>query len=199
MNNKVIVEINSKDTPYKNILKDFGFSFNDKENHWEKNNIKSRAFIDCVKKYFKKKNIVLKVLDNDFERNNSYRNEFLKQHKKIFNGYFCAYCGEHIRKDEMTVDHIISVASAKNNKNIRNILKILGIKNINDIKNLTPACKACNCKKDTNLKGWILRGYLGRFDKLWYFRILLEFCFYSTAIFTILDTLLEGQLWFLNI
>lgn len=45
----------------------------------------------------------------------------------------CAYCGSHIRLDEMQVDHI----------------KPLALGGADDISNLAPACRMCNFYKST--------------------------------------------------
>ena len=195
-NCKVIIDIYTKDTPYSIDLECYGFKYDPKEEYWSRGAIKSSAFLYDIKNYCKKRNIKYKILDNNFERNNSYRRDFFNSHKHFGDYYFCAYCGELHKKDNITVDHIISISAAKKSKILKKILKIFGIENINDIKNLTPACSKCNSKKSSNLKGWVLKGWLGKYEMLWIPRIFIQSSFFCVIFYTVFFYLSYGTFWF---
>lgn len=136
-----------------------------------------------IKSYCTSKGVRYNISNNNYERGSSYRRTFFNTYEPINNHYFCAYCGKYIPKEEITVDHIIPVAYAKNNIAKQKILTKLGIKNINDAKNLTPSCRSCNSRKGTKTVGWVYRGKLGRNKYFWYFFHSISFITLNTFIY----------------
>lgn len=90
----------------------------------------------------------------NFERNETYRRDFI-QHNPPHNGkYRCVYCGHKVKKDDMQVDHVIAVKRAKKNPFYRCCIH----KDINELSNLVPSCAKCNRRKSDKGGLWILRG-----------------------------------------
>ena len=198
INNKVIIDIKTKNTPYLNDLNCYGFKYNEKEMVWIKDGVKSESFLQDIKRFCKKRSLDYQIIDNNFERNSSYRKDFFEHHKNFKNYYFCAYCGKIYKKNQITVDHIISISAAKKHKYLRKILKFFGVENINDIKNLTPACSKCNSKKSSDLKGWVIKGFLGKYEKLWIPRIALEISLCFLIFYSLTHFMTYNNFWFLQ-
>lgn len=58
----------------------------------------------------------------------------------------CAYCGDKILYENMSVDHI----TAKYRGSTHSEIRAYGLeKGTNDIENLNPSCKSCNSSKST--------------------------------------------------
>lgn len=110
--------------------------------------------------------------NKNFERNGSYRNTFLQNNEPIFlkRYYFCAYCGKPIKKEKVEVDHLYPIGRVKYKRRLKRRLKRKGISNVNDQKNLVPSCKKCNRRKGRKMGMWVIRGKIGRVQKLWYLR-----------------------------
>ena len=121
--------------------------------------------------------------DNEFGiRSNDYRYNFFKTNPPhMFGKYFCAYCGNLISKEKVTVDHLYPIGAVRGNIRLQKHLKRLGIKNINDVKNLVPACWACNSKKSKNMGLWIIKGRIGRYPFLWIIRHVLRTTLFVVA------------------
>mgnify|MGYP003314656917 CR=1 FL=1 len=81
--------------------------------------------------------------------------------------YFCAYCGLPMRKDRITVDHLIAVKRAQQSRFYLNLLRKWGCDSVNDVRNLVPSCGRCNSRKGTKAGVWVLRGKLGRRAWFW--------------------------------
>ncbi len=81
--------------------------------------------------------------------------------------YFCAYCGFPVRKDRITVDHLIAVKRAQRSRFYLYLLRKWGCKSVNDVWNLVPSCRRCNSKKGTKAGVWVFRGKLGRHTRFW--------------------------------
>lgn len=114
-----------------------------------------------------------------WDRNNSYREDFLRYNKGIFGClYFCAYCGRPITKKHMQVDHHIAINYVKRNPifklyfGISNVISnVFGRilhgskwkknKGVNVSYNLIPACPKCNNAKKDRGGLWIIRGMIG--------------------------------------
>lgn len=100
-------------------------------------------------------------VENRYKRSTDYRRKYFKQQKPFLGKlYFCAYCGNMHTQKNITVDHIISIESAKSRK----IQRKLERKNmdINSFDNLTTACAKCNQKKSGKLGMWYIRGKIGQ-------------------------------------
>ena len=150
-------------------LADFNPSFNENKKIITVKNL-NKEDIKKVKKYCKKNNIRYNLINTNFERGSSYRRAFFDANKGINNHYFCAYCGRYIPKNDITVDHIISIHSVKYSPIKQKIIGLFGIKNINDEKNLTPACFGCNRRKGTTGGLWSVKGFTGKCQWLWFVR-----------------------------
>lgn len=101
-------------------------------------------------------------------RSTHYRQNFFKYNKPAFKGkYFCSYCGALLHKKDITVDHLVSINSAKKKWLVRKYLMLKGYKSINDVKNLVPACERCNKRKGKKQGLWVIRGILGRNKWFW--------------------------------
>lgn len=112
-----------------------------------------------------------------YERSENYRYEFLKKKHGIKllgeQWFLCAYCGKPIRREDMQVDHVVSVDLAKKNRFYRFFVPKEGI---NSIHNLTASCSKCNQRKSNRGGVWILKGKIG-----WQGRLVCQIllvCFY---------------------
>lgn len=128
----------------------------------------ANQFCGCVTDYayrkvdeYCKNNNLHCYIENRYKRSTDYRRKYFKE-KKPFLGkfYFCAYCGNMYTQKDITVDHIISINSAKSRK----IQRKMERKNIdiNSINNLTTACTKCNRRKSDKLGMWYIRGKIGQ-------------------------------------
>lgn len=128
-----------------------------------------------VIKFCKRHNLIYKV-ENEFSvRSTDYRDTFFKtKAPTIGNFYFCSYCGRLVHKDNLTVDHLYPVDKAQKNIRLQKHLQRKGLSSINDIKNLVPACASCNSKKRAKMGLWVVKGEIGRIQKLWYVRHLIR-------------------------
>jgi len=100
---------------------------------------------------------------NKLRRSKEYREQFLKDNPGIGPGeaiYICTYCGKLIGKENMQVDHIVSIDAANNSFLLRKLL--VPDDGINSSKNLTCACPTCNRKKSNKSGFWIVRGKTGQ-------------------------------------
>ena len=76
--------------------------------------------------------------------------------------YVCAYCFKLLKKNDVTVDHIISVNKSQKNRMANWLMNRMEISNVNDERNLCCACKECNSRKGSKAGLWLLRGFLGK-------------------------------------
>ena len=81
--------------------------------------------------------------------------------------YFCAYCGFPVRKERITVDHLIAVKRAQRSRFYLNLLRKWDCESVNDVRNLVPSCRRCNSRKGTKAGVWVLLGELGRHSLFW--------------------------------
>lgn len=80
----------------------------------------------------------------------NYRTEYFEHHKGLLDTFMCAYCGKLIKKDLVTVDHV--VPKSKFWANI--------IWDANKKSNLACACQSCNSSKGAKVDLRILQGIL---------------------------------------
>ena len=110
---------------------------------------------------------------SQYVRSGSYRGVFFT-HEKGDRGngkvYHCAYCGRRLKRDDVTVDHVIPVSSAQKTRSGRAAMAFWGITNVNDPANLVAACEKCNSRKADRSGLWVIRGFLGR--SIWFWRLL---------------------------
>ena len=97
--------------------------------------------------------------------------------------YFCAYCGFPVRKERITVDHLIAVKRAQRSRFYLNLLRKWCCGSVNDVRNLVPSCRRCNSRKGTKAGVWVLLGKLGRYARFW------------VAVWILYGVLLLGGLW----
>ena len=118
-------------------------------------------------------------MEQNYERNNTYRRDFFRKNKGAFKTktYFCSYCGAILTTKTLTVDHLMPIAKVKDKKGFSNNVKMIGcrtllkiclINDVNSVKNLVSACKRCNSKKSSKVRLWYIRGMLGRFNSMWF-------------------------------
>lgn len=153
----------------------------------------ANQFCGCVTDYalkrieeYCKSNKLHYYIENKYKRSTDYRRKYFRQ-KKPFLGklYFCAYCGNMYTKKNITVDHIISIESAKSRK----IQRKLERKNIdiNSLSNLTTACARCNRKKSDKQGMWFVRGKIGqwltKFPVIFFSLWLVKMGFYSLILY----------------
>lgn len=127
-------------------------------------------------KYYCMDNHLKFRINNEFgTRSATYRKEFFKHNPPcIGKYYFCSYCGIPLTRKTLTVDHLYPVGAVSKDIKLQKKLKRKGIHNINDVKNLVPACSRCNGRKGKKMGKWILKGEIGRHQKLWVVRHLVR-------------------------
>ena len=115
-------------------------------------------------------------VDNEYgKRSSNYRKTFFANTSPAYgNTYFCAYCGRPVGKRKITVDHLFPVGKVSRDIRLQKRIKRLGIRDVNSAKNLVPACNRCNQEKGTKMGMWVLKGYIGRHQKLWFLRWLIR-------------------------
>lgn len=124
-----------------------------------------------LKKFCESKKIKFEIDTKYGKRSNTYRNIFFKNvNPPFFNRYFCVYCGRILSKEQVTVDHLFPVGEVNKNIRLQKKLKKMGAKSVNDYQNLVPSCKKCNNKKGSKMGIWIIKGRIGRYQKLWLIR-----------------------------
>lgn len=122
------------------------------------------------KKFTLKPGIACEITDEDFARNSSYRQFYFKNEVPYWgNRYRCIYCGRFLKKEDVTIDHIIPIYKAEHCISARMLMKILGLKTVNDYGNLGAACEKCNKKKGSKMGLWAIRGMLGK--NKWFWRV----------------------------
>jgi len=123
------------------------------------------------KAYAKRNKLKIMIVAEEYTRSNDYRDTFFKTYKPAVPAkYRCAYCGRKFERKNVTVDHIFSVNALMYKQTTRDLADFCGIHGANEAKNLVAACKRCNSKKGTKGGLWIVRGFLGRSEKLWKIR-----------------------------
>lgn len=130
----------------------------------------------------------------NYSRSKDYRYQFIRNnpgYKKDYKHYHCAYCGKKILKENMEVDHIISVYKAKTTFLAKFLMWILGIKDVNDSRNLVASCRSCNRRKGSMGNGWLIAAVIGRSYRLWVVRKILRAC-----IFLVLTGLVARKILF---
>ena len=172
-----IIEIkDGKNKTYfcRKTLYQMGFRFRKADKVWYLKTEEIR--IPEYKEFAKEHKLICNVYKESYERDNTYRQRFFTEVKPHFHGkYFCAYCGELLFPEEVSVDHVIPVRKAKKNLFTQNLLKAMRIEDINDIRNLAPACIYCNSKKSYKIGLWTIRGYIGKHKYFWFFVYILFF------------------------
>lgn len=163
---------------YKDELRNKGFRYSSEPiPHWEGDVSEDKLF-EIENWCFARK---LSLITHFSKRSVDYRKSFFKENAGNFGEgrYLCAYCGRILKKENVTVDHLISVNKVQSSKRYICLVRRLGFKNVNDIRNLVPSCKHCNSRKGSKGGLWIVKGFLGRYRTFW-------LIFWSVALIIIL-------------
>lgn len=149
---------------YRDMLHNDGFSY--EKNKWLITG--DKEILKSLRRRYKRKGLKCYLYDESLVRSNDYRKTFFSKNKGFYmfhkRYYRCAYCGKIVKKECITVDHIIPIHLSQRKKSIRLLMKIFNIKNINEYKNLTPSCKKCNSKKGSKISTkYIYEGQTGKF------------------------------------
>lgn len=126
-------------------------------------------------------------IDNEYgKRSSNYRKTFFANINPAFgNTYFCAYCGKPVGKEKITVDHLFPVGKVSRDIRLQKRIRWFGIKDVNSAKNLVPACSRCNQAKSTKMGIWLIKGYIGKHQKLWFFRWTVRFLVIAALIYLV--------------
>lgn len=131
------------------------------------------------------------------ERSSEYRKTFFEKNtgNAAEEKYFCAYCGRILKKDRVTVDHIISVKKAQTSRTYLGLLRKLGFETVNDVRNLVPSCRRCNSRKGPKGGLWILKGFLGKYRAFWIIVWLFYLVIFSYLLYFVVTLYLQGSIW----
>lgn len=128
-----------------------------------------------------------------YNRSRDYRYQFIKNnpgYKKDYKHYHCAYCGKKILKENMEVDHIISVHKAKTTFAAKFLMWFLGLKDVNDPRNLVASCSRCNRRKGSMGNDWLIAAVIGRSYNLWIVRKTLRACIFLALTYIVVKRML---------
>lgn len=137
--------------------------------HWE--SLVELEELSLIKKKVRRDRFLLKATPIEYLRGTSYRQDFF-----AVNGgpYRCRYCHKRLSREQVTVDHLVSVSSASKSVVARRVLSLMGAKSVNDVINLVPACGRCNGRKGSKGGLWFFRGYLRQYRVYRIFIVLLK-------------------------
>lgn len=155
---------------YRKKMKSFGLSYSKAERCYYAT-ITDQKQLQRIERYCFWHNLRFETCDPFSKRSSDYRRVFFQTYPPIFKDkYFCAYCGRLYQKDKISVDHLYPVAKVRSNTRLKDHLKKMGATSVNDPMNLVPACLRCNQSKGTKTGLWILKGKIGRHQRLWIVR-----------------------------
>lgn len=139
-----------------------GFRFIRKDEKWHRDTT-DPLFVEKYRDYAKRNGLAFVAYDSTRTRCNSYRDTFFEANEPMIGKYYvCAYCFKLLKKNDVTVDHIISVNKSQKNRMANWLMDRMGISNVNDERNLCCACRECNSRKGSKAGLWLLRGFLGK-------------------------------------
>lgn len=148
-------------------LRDMGFSYDSSTGRWRTHE-ESRKRIAAYERFARRKKLRIRAYDQGYERSADYRKAFFAAYKPAVKGrYLCAYCGRPLKREQVTVDHIISVDRAQRSGAAQRALARRGISDVNDPRNLCAACRSCNSSKSNKGGLWEVRGRIGRHPAFW--------------------------------
>lgn len=131
--------------------------------------------IKRFKHYCRRKGYEIQSWNTENNRASNCRKLYFDNYDpKLFNRYMCVYCSRLLKKNNVAVDHLISIKLVQTKKHYQHIIKWLKMENVNDPKNLVCACQKCNLKKGKNGGIWVLRGQLGKSLVYWLFIYILR-------------------------
>lgn len=159
---------NIKKRKMRKYLETLGFVY---INRKYKQEFESKEEAETIGELLKTYHIRYYGYSKDMIRSNDYRKQFFQTSKPIIGQwYFCAYCGRPLKKDKVTIDHIVSVRKAQKSKILQRILLKMDLTNINDRKNLCVCCEKCNKRKGQKISmAYVIRGILSQ--KRWFWMI----------------------------
>ena len=158
----VISDGNSKTYYYRKMLYQEGFRFIRTDGKWHRDTT-NEYYVQYYRKFAKNLNLVFISYDDSRVRAKNYREVFFENNSPIIGQYYvCAYCFKLLKKQDVSVDHIISVNKSQKNKLANWLMNRMDIKNVNDEKNLCCSCKECNSAKGKKAGLWVIRGFLGK-------------------------------------
>lgn len=146
---------------------------------------RAKGSFSLIKKIHKKasfRKIKDRYYNKRWSRSNNYRKIFFDNNNEPFR---CRYCNKRLKKEQVTVDHIIPVYQAKSNVKARNLLTLMGAKDVNDVKNLAPSCFKCNKAKDAKMGIWFIRGVFGKYQVFWTVRAIFYYCLIIVSIYLV--------------
>ncbi len=126
-----------------------------------------------------------------FRKSSNYREKYIQKNPPFYKGgYRCTYCGRFVSKENMQVDHIVSVTQGKMSVSMQNKFYRKGWKGINDERNLTCSCAACNDYKSSKGGIWVLRGMLRKHKWYWPLRRIIETMLLAAVLY-----IFRNQIW----
>ncbi len=181
---KKVLEIKSRGKPnifMRRKMESYGFEVENcttRSTIWKKevDEKEDKRLIRKYKRYCLRKNMEWLLVDKRYMRGSGYREKYLTHDPGMNGVYFCIYCARPLKREKVTIDHIIPVDRAKRSRIARFILRMRGIEDVNDIRNLGVACKKCNRKKSNKLSlFWMTRAFFGKIPFFWFVR----WCIYT--------------------
>ena len=161
---------------YRKALKAMGFRFaSEPAAHWW-NEVSEDRVRELEEWCFERR---LEIETPYTRRSTDYRKAFFGAFEPNLgkDRYLCVYCGLPVRKEKITVDHLIAVKRAQRSRVYLGLLRRWGCESVNDVRNLVPSCRRCNSRKGTKAGSWVVRGLLGRKKAFW----VTVWCFYALA------------------
>lgn len=151
------------------------------------------ATIRKWKRFAKKKQFECIVTQDRYSRASNYRSKYISYDPGHNGWYFCLYCGRPMRKDQMTVDHIVPVDRAGRSWFVQKYLSAHGIEDVNDYKNLGPCCKRCNRKKSNHFNPyWMIQARLGKIRGFWLIRLETKLLIITVVVYMICRYIFAG-------
>lgn len=179
MNEPYIIEISRgrrKIYRYRRLLEAEGFTFSYKSYGKSTLTKKVNTKEECerYKTFCKKNRIRCEILRREHVRSSDYRKTFFEKTYFPRSWTLCAYCGLPVTVENLTVDHIIPVDKVRKTHSAKWLMELLSIKDVNEYKNLCGACKRCNSRKRAKMGLWVIRGFIGKNQIVWYARWILR-------------------------
>lgn len=176
----VIDNGHSKTFIYKDDIKKMGFKYDANCQNWQKE-INTEEELNDVELYCGKRGLA--VISPFTKRSNNYRDIFFENNPPVDKRkrYRCVYCGRKLKRNKVSVDHLISVYRSQISQKSRNKLRKMNCTSVNDVKNLVPSCKHCNSSKGYWLYPWIWMAKIGKNEKFWKIKNII---FYGAIIYT---------------
>lgn len=156
----------SKTYVYKEDIKRMHFVYDTKCQNWKKE-IFSKSEFDDIESFCGRRGLAF--ITPLTKRSNNYRDKFFDVYQPIDKRgrYRCVYCGKKLKRNKVSVDHLVSVYRSQVSQKARNVLRKNGCESVNDVKNLVPSCRHCNSSKGYRLYPWVWIAKIGKSEKFW--------------------------------